>query len=99
MRPHLEYSVQLWGLQHKKDMDLLEYDQWMATKMITEMEHLSYKDRQRELKFFNLEKRSLLRDLRAAFRCIKGATRELERTFCHFLGLLVTCSDKTVVLN
>ena len=24
MRPHLEYCIQLWGPQHKKDMDLLD---------------------------------------------------------------------------
>jgi len=24
VRPHLGYCIQLWGLQHKKDMDVLE---------------------------------------------------------------------------
>ena len=24
MRPHLEYCIQIWGLQHKKDMKLME---------------------------------------------------------------------------
>ena len=34
LSPHLEHSIQLWGPQHRKDMDLLERVQRRATKMI-----------------------------------------------------------------
>ena len=33
MRPHLEYCVRASGLQHKKDMELLERVQRRTTKM------------------------------------------------------------------
>jgi len=34
VRPHLESCVQLWNTQHKKNMELLEWVQSRATKMI-----------------------------------------------------------------
>ncbi|KFQ83840.1 hypothetical protein N337_00788, partial [Phoenicopterus ruber ruber] len=88
--PHLEYCVQLWGPQHKKDMDLLEQVQRRAMKTIRGLEHLSSEDRLRQLGLFSPEKRRLQRDLLAAFQHPEGAYKKPGE------GLLTrTCSDRT----
>ena len=68
MRPHLQYCIQIWGPQHRKDVGLLERVQRWATKMLSRLEHLFYEDRLRELDLFSLEKRRLREDLISVFK-------------------------------
>ena len=75
VRLHLVYCIQAWSTQHK-DEELLEKIQGSATKMIKEVEHLSYEEKLRKLSFFSLEKRRFLRDLIVTFQYLRGAYKQ-----------------------
>ena len=68
IRPKMEYAETVWSPYKKKHVKKLERIQRMATKMVPELEELTYEERLREINLPTLEERRERGDLITVFK-------------------------------
>ena len=81
VQPRLEYCIQAWSSYHKKDIEIVERVQKLATKMVYWYEDLNYKDILSLLELPSLEERRVRGDLIEAFKLLKGIAKLGYRFF------------------
>lgn len=76
VRLHLEYWPHFLAHQYKSNIGLLDWVQPKATKMIQELEHLSYDERLRELWMFGLGKGRLREGVIDVYKHLKECNED-----------------------
>ncbi len=72
VRPHLEYGMPACSPILVADINHLERIQRLATRLVTGIRHLAYKERLQRLGLHSLQPRRLQADLITAFKIFKG---------------------------
>jgi len=70
MRPHLEFVPSHGVPNIRRTLNLLEWVRTSAMKMVKGLEHFSYEERLRELRWFDLDRRRLSGYFIVAFQYI-----------------------------
>ena len=96
VRPHLQYCIQAWNPHFRKDVDMLEKIQRIATKLIPELRDITYyEERVKECGLTTLETRRLRGDQIEVFiiiiKCMCSRCRRDEFTFVSLMPVHNVC--------
>ncbi|XP_062906374.1 uncharacterized protein LOC134347835 [Mobula hypostoma] len=81
-RPNLEYCVQFWSPNYRKDVNKIERVQRRFTRMLPAFHLLSYRERLNKLGLYSLECRRLRGNLIEVFKIVRGIDRvDVDRLF------------------
>ena len=72
IRPHLEYANVIWHPIYKRQQSSIENTQRRATKILSKIKHMSYKDRLIYLNLPSIKYRQLRNDLIQTFKLMHG---------------------------
>ncbi|CAL4256109.1 unnamed protein product, partial [Meganyctiphanes norvegica] len=81
VRSHMEFAIQAWSPQLKKDIIKLENVQRRATRLVFELRGLSYEQRLEQLELTTLEERRIRGDLIEVYKIMHGIDKVDRRQF------------------